>query len=97
MQAPITLARGLGRDCIAEGVETEGQRQMLQELGCDLYQGYLFSRPLPAAGFAARFLGGAAAGPPAAALSRVRGRGNASRAPGPRGLQETSGRPADAG
>ncbi len=46
VQATITLARGLGMACIAEGVETEEQRQVLQDLGCELYQGYLFSRPL---------------------------------------------------
>ena len=56
VQATITLARGLGMDCIAEGVETEEQRQMLQELGCDLYQGYLFSRPLELDAFEALLL-----------------------------------------
>jgi diguanylate cyclase (GGDEF)-like protein/PAS domain S-box-containing protein len=42
----ITLAHGLGMDCIAEGVETEDQRLILAELGCDHYQGYLCGRPL---------------------------------------------------
>ena len=51
VQATITLARGLGMECIAEGVETLAQRQMLEELGCDLYQGYLYSRPLELEGF----------------------------------------------
>jgi EAL domain-containing protein (putative c-di-GMP-specific phosphodiesterase class I) len=37
---------------VAEGVETDEQRQFLAELGCDQYQGYLCSRPLPAADFA---------------------------------------------
>jgi EAL domain-containing protein (putative c-di-GMP-specific phosphodiesterase class I) len=32
---------------IAEGVETEAQRDFLADLGCHAYQGYLFSRPLP--------------------------------------------------
>jgi EAL domain-containing protein (putative c-di-GMP-specific phosphodiesterase class I) len=32
---------------IAEGVETEGQRDFLARHGCHAYQGYLFSRPLP--------------------------------------------------
>ena len=32
---------------VAEGIETESQRQVLLDLGCQLGQGYLFSRPLP--------------------------------------------------
>ena len=34
---------------IAEGIETESQLQLLQNLGCDYGQGYLFSKPLPQA------------------------------------------------
>ena len=44
----IDLARALGLVTIAEGVETEGQLRLLRELGCQLGQGYLISRPLPA-------------------------------------------------
>ena len=43
----ITLARALGERVVAEGIETEGQLARLREMGCDLGQGYLFSRPLP--------------------------------------------------
>lgn len=46
VQAAITLAQGLGMECIAEGVETDEQRQILEDLGCNLYQGYLCGRPL---------------------------------------------------
>ena len=46
VRATITLAQGLGMDCIAEGVETVEQRQLLEDLGCELFQGYLIGRPL---------------------------------------------------
>ena len=42
----ITLARDLGIDAIAEGVETAEQLAQLRELGCKYGQGYLFSKPL---------------------------------------------------
>ncbi|WP_462173318.1 EAL domain-containing protein [Pseudoalteromonas xiamenensis] len=42
----LGLAHNLGKRCIAEGVETAEQIVMLQELGCDLYQGYWFSEPV---------------------------------------------------
>jgi len=41
----IDLSRALGFTCIAEGVENESQRSILDELGCDSAQGYLFARP----------------------------------------------------
>jgi EAL domain-containing protein (putative c-di-GMP-specific phosphodiesterase class I) len=46
------LARSLGRQVLATGVETEAQRDTLQAIGCDLMQGYLFGRPLPPERFA---------------------------------------------
>ncbi|MGE5386446.1 MAG: putative bifunctional diguanylate cyclase/phosphodiesterase [Betaproteobacteria bacterium] len=42
----IVLSQTMGFAVIAEGVETEAQRDLLAQLGCNTYQGYLFSRPL---------------------------------------------------
>ncbi|AOY90672.1 diguanylate phosphodiesterase [Cupriavidus sp. USMAA2-4] len=42
----IALARELNLECVAEGVETEAQREALLALGCPVGQGYLWSRPL---------------------------------------------------
>ncbi len=47
IQAVIELAHALDLNVVAEGIETEGQRQLLAELGCDEMQGYFISRPLP--------------------------------------------------
>jgi len=47
----VALAQSLGLSVIAEGVETEGQREFLLEHGCPTCQGYLFSRPVPLAEF----------------------------------------------
>lgn len=55
VSAIITLARSLGLATVAEGVETEAQRRLLAEQGCDAFQGFLFSHPLPLEGFE-RFL-----------------------------------------
>jgi EAL domain-containing protein (putative c-di-GMP-specific phosphodiesterase class I) len=47
----VALAQSLGLAVIAEGVETEAQRDFLSSSGCHAYQGYFFSRPLPIDGF----------------------------------------------
>jgi EAL domain-containing protein (putative c-di-GMP-specific phosphodiesterase class I) len=49
----VTLAQSLGLGVIAEGVETEAQRDYLAGAGCHAFQGYLFSRPLPLDAFEA--------------------------------------------
>ncbi|MGV3743008.1 MAG: PAS domain S-box protein [Burkholderiaceae bacterium] len=52
----IVMAHKLGLKVIAEGVETEVQRELLMEAGCDYGQGYLFARPLAVADFENRFI-----------------------------------------
>jgi EAL domain-containing protein (putative c-di-GMP-specific phosphodiesterase class I) len=45
----VELARALGMDVVAEGIETRAQYRLLRQMGCRYGQGYLFARPLPAA------------------------------------------------
>jgi diguanylate cyclase (GGDEF)-like protein len=52
-QAIITMAHGLHLSVVAEGVETTQQREFLRAHACDQYQGFLFSRPVPAEEFVA--------------------------------------------
>ncbi len=52
VRAMIAMAHSLGLTVVAEGIENERQRDYLTDLGCEHGQGYLFSRPVPAAGLA---------------------------------------------
>ena len=45
----ITMAHALGKEVVAEGVETEEQMQFLREHGCDIAQGFYLARPMPVA------------------------------------------------
>lgn len=50
----IKMVKKLGKETIAEGVETEQQLDYLREVGCDAVQGFVFDKPLPAAEFEKR-------------------------------------------
>ena len=51
--ATVVMAQNLKRRVIAEGIETEEQAAFLKQLGCEMGQGYYYSRPLPSAEIAA--------------------------------------------
>lgn len=51
----VAMAQSLNLDVIAEGVETEAQRDILLSNACVQYQGYLFGKPLPIEQFEDRF------------------------------------------
>jgi EAL domain-containing protein (putative c-di-GMP-specific phosphodiesterase class I) len=65
--AVIALARTLGMETVAEGVETPAQAAKLRELGADLAQGYLYGRPQPASALTEVLVAGA----PAAARRQI--------------------------
>ncbi|GAA3182840.1 hypothetical protein GCM10010531_41330 [Blastococcus jejuensis] len=70
----VELARTLGLEVIAEGVETEEQRRTLEELRCGSAQGYLFARPEPAHQAGAHLAtGGIPAQPGPPAIERLQG------------------------
>lgn len=51
----ISLASGLKLKTVAEGVETQEQKSILADLGCDILQGYLYSKPIPKNEFFMKF------------------------------------------
>jgi PAS domain S-box-containing protein/diguanylate cyclase (GGDEF)-like protein len=70
-RAVIAMAHGLRLTVVAEGVETAGQLALLAEQGCDIMQGYYFSRPMPAEEFGRMLREGARLDPaPHAAVSQ---------------------------
>jgi diguanylate cyclase (GGDEF)-like protein len=76
--AVVGMARSLGKQAVAEGVETAAQAEHLRALGCDFAQGYLFAKPMPAAEFGS-YMGArracqeeAAAAAPSATVQQLR-------------------------
>lgn len=56
LNAIFTMGRALDMKVITESVETEEQVEMLKELGCEMFQGYYFSRPIPVEEFEEKYL-----------------------------------------
>lgn len=69
--ASIRLAHSLGLRSVAEGVELEAQADRLRDLGCELAQGYLWSRPLPPAAFASWYASRTPSSPAVSAAPRL--------------------------
>jgi diguanylate cyclase (GGDEF)-like protein len=65
-RAVVDMARAMGRTTVAEGVETAEQFHVLRGIGVDAYQGWLFSRPLPARALREVLAGGRLATPASA-------------------------------
>jgi EAL domain-containing protein (putative c-di-GMP-specific phosphodiesterase class I) len=51
VESIIALAHALGKETVAEGVETLEEYELLQARGCQLMQGYFFAKPMPVARF----------------------------------------------
>ena len=54
--AVVSMAKSLGFDCLAEGVETKFQIGVMREAGCDIAQGFYYDKPLPKEEFEARLV-----------------------------------------
>ena len=56
LQHIITLAKELGFVCLAEGAETKSQVDRLRDLGCEIIQGYYYSKPIPISEYEEKYL-----------------------------------------
>ena len=56
INAIIDMAKALNMTVITEGVELETQADTLTVMGCDFFQGYYFSRPIPISAFEKRYM-----------------------------------------
>jgi len=52
----INMGKNLGHHVIAEGVELRQQKSLLEKLGCNAYQGFLFCKPIPLSELEAKLL-----------------------------------------
>ena len=58
MEETVRMVQRLGISTVAEGVETPEDEQLVRSIGCDVGQGYLYSRPLAAGDFDERYMAG---------------------------------------
>ena len=58
LSSVIDMAKRLGISVITEGVETKEQIQMLTDMGCEMFQGFYFSQPVPVEKFEEIYLSG---------------------------------------
>lgn len=56
LESVVLLAKKIGMKVIVEGVETKEQLLMLMEMGCEMFQGYYFSRPIPVEEFEGTYM-----------------------------------------
>lgn len=56
LETVIELAGKIGMEVVTEGVETRAQLEMLSQMGCEVFQGYLFSKPIPVDEFEVKYL-----------------------------------------
>ncbi|MBQ9327211.1 MAG: EAL domain-containing protein [Solobacterium sp.] len=58
LNAVIAMSKGLGMPVVSEGVETRSQVDYLREIGCDIFQGFFYSRPIPVREFEEKYFPG---------------------------------------
>ena len=63
VSAVVALSRAIGSTTVVEGVETLAELEQVEGLGCDIAQGFYFSRPLPAGAFEELLRSGSEPGP----------------------------------
>lgn len=56
LKSIVDLSKALNMKTVAEGVETAQQLEFLQDVGCDIYQGYYFSKPMSVADFEKKYI-----------------------------------------
>jgi EAL domain-containing protein (putative c-di-GMP-specific phosphodiesterase class I) len=56
IKSMIIVGQSMGQNVVCEGIETEAQAKLVKSFGCDLFQGYLFDKPIPIEMLAQKYL-----------------------------------------